>query len=127
MKAYLSDNTGTPGFQTNSVITISRVPFAIYDVLVYSDGDNLGADRVAQFRIGNQTNFLRDAAWTSFSGIYRRASGTTDVGTATSAGNFVRFNSIETNQFTLTVTAGTASDGTRRAAVNAVESDVIPG
>ena len=124
MKAYLADHAGTPGFQTNSVITISQVPFAIYDVLVYSDGDNAGADRVAQFRIGTQTNFLRDAAWTSFSGIYRRAAGTNDAGSATPAGNYVRFNSIQTNQITLTVTAGTSSDGTRRAAVNAIQ--IIP-
>ena len=124
MKAYVADFTGTPNYQVNSGITFSQVPYPIYDVLVYSDGDNLGADRVAQFRIGTQTNFLRDAAWTSFSGIYRRATGTTDVGAATSAGNYVRFNSISSNQFTLTVTARSASDGTQRAAVNAIQ--IIP-
>jgi len=124
MKGFGSDQAGTTGFQTNSVINVSQVPFPIYDVIVYSDGNNNGGDRVVQFRLGTNIVFLRDAAWASFSGIYAQASGPGDQGKNTSAGNYVRFNGLTAANFSISATARSSTDATPRGAVNALQ--IIP-
>jgi hypothetical protein len=121
MRGFGSDQTGTTGFQTNSIITLSQIPFPLYDVLVYSDGNNNGADRQAQFRNGTNSVFLRDAAWASFSGIYAPASGTFDNGRNTPGANYVRFTGLSSNTFSLVVNARSSLDFTPRAAVNAIQ------
>lgn len=121
MKAHGLDAAGTGGGQTNSTITVSQIPFAIYDVLVYSDAANGAADRVAEFRLGSESRFLRDASWTSFSGAFAEAGGAADLGAATPAGNYVRFNSLTNSSFTLILTARSSSDGVRQAAVNGLQ------
>jgi hypothetical protein len=124
MKAFAVDQGGAGGTQTNSTITVSQVPYSIYDVIVYSDGTNAEADRVGQFRIGTNSIFLRDGTWASFSCAYSQATGTNDQGPNTPAGNYVRFNGITTPNFTLFVTARSASDGTPSAVVNALQ--IVP-
>ena len=110
-------------FTTNS-ITVSEVPFAIYDVVVYSDGDNMGVDRVLQFRHATNNIYLRDAVGATFAGIYAPASGTADQGVNTPAGNYVRFNGMISNSFTIAFSASSSSDGTPTAVVNAIQ--IIP-
>ncbi len=121
MKGYANDQAGTTGFQTNSTITISQIPFPLYDLILYLDGNNGVADRVAQVRVGTNVVFLRDASHASFSGIYAQATGTSDTGRNTSAGNYVRFSSLSSNSTTLIVTAGGATDSTRRAPINGIQ------
>jgi hypothetical protein len=121
MRAYGANSLS----QSNATVTFSSIPFPIYDVIVYTDGANGGADRVAQVRApaGNSV-FVRDAAWTSFAGIYARASGTNDAGTNTPGGNYVRLNALTTPSFTLTNNARSASDGVPLAAINAIQ--IVP-
>lgn len=124
MLAFGSDQAGAGGVQTNSTITLSQIPFPIYDVIVYSDGNNGIGDRVAQIRNGTNSIFLRDASWANFSGIYAQATGATEAGRNTSAGNYVRFNGVTAASFALNVVARSATDSTPRAAINAIQ--IIP-
>lgn len=124
MKAYVADDAGGSGGQTNSTITVSQIPFAVYDVLVYSDGANGGADSVTEFRLRGQSLFLRDGAWASFSGAFVEGTGTADQGPITPAGNYVCFRGQTNSSFTLTVTARSSSDGLPRAAVNGLQ--IVP-
>jgi hypothetical protein len=120
MRAY-----GASVASLSNVVTFSSIPFPIYDVIVYTDGANGGADRVSQIRSAGGNNvFVRDAAWTSFAGIYARAAGTNDVGTNTPAGNYVRLNALTTPNFTITNNARSSSDGLPLAAINAIQ--IIP-
>ena len=124
MKGFGSDQNGTAGFQTNSVLNVAQVPFSIYDVIVYSDGNNGGGDRVAQFRLGTNTAYLRDAAWANFSGVYAQASGPSDQGKNTSAGNYVRFNGLTAGSFSVSAAARSSTDPTPRGAINALQ--IVP-
>ena len=121
MKSYGNDQGGTAGFQTNSIISISQIPFALYDLILYVDGNNGVGDRVAQVRLGTNVVFLRDATYASFSGIYAQGTGTSDAARNTSAGNYVRFTGLTSNSTTIIVTAGSATDGTRRAPINGIQ------
>ncbi len=122
MKAFMAEETA--GANGSGIITVSQVPFTIYDVIIYSDGHNGTADRVTEYRIGNSSIFMRDAAGQTFSGNFVRAHGTANQGIATPAGNYVRFNGIKTNNFTLQVFARYATDGIPRAGVNAIQ--IVP-
>lgn len=124
MKGFGRDQAGQTGFQTNSTIALSQIPFGIYDLIIYSDGANLSGDRVAQFRIGTNSIYLRDTGWATFSGIYAQATSLTDAGRNTTAGNYVRFNSLNTANLTLNVRAGNTFDGARGAVVNAIQ--IVP-
>jgi hypothetical protein len=121
MNTFLSVGSGG---QTNGTLTVSGSPFAVYDVIVYSDGDNAGQDRVAEFRIGSNSLFLRDAAWAGVPGVFTPANGLIDAGADTPAGNYVRFHGLTNSSFTLTVTARSSTDATQRAVVNAVQ--IVP-
>jgi len=121
MRAYGANVTS----QSNAIVTFSSIPFPIYDVIVYTDGANGGADRVAQVRASAANNvFVRDAAWTSFAGIYARGGGNSDAGSNTLAGNYVRLNALTTPSFTITNNARSSSDGVPLAAINAVQ--IVP-
>jgi hypothetical protein len=121
MKGFGSDQNGTTGFQTNSTITLSQIPYPVYDLLVYSDTDNGGGDRQAQIRVGTNGVFLRDAAWASFSGVYAQGSGTSDLGRNTPGANYVRFNGLTSNSVTIVAAARSGLGATPRAAVNGVQ------
>ncbi len=113
-----------PAAQSNVLVQFSAIPYPIYDVIVYTDGANGGADRVGQFRVTGGNAFVRDAAWTTFAGIYARAAGTADNGVNTPAGNYVRFNGLTTVNFTITNAVRFASDGQTYSAINAIQ--IVP-
>jgi hypothetical protein len=121
MKTYLTDDGGASGGQTNSLIVVQQIPFPIYDVLVYSAGASGPGDRVAEFRIRNESIFLREAPWSSYSGGFVEAEGSSDQGPGTPAGNYVRFSSLTNSSFTLAVRACSFTNGSPRAAVNAIQ------
>ena len=114
MRGYL-DTT----YQRATTIAVTGLPTgSSYDVYVYADGDNGSATRTAAYRVSGSgivtTSInLTDAAGTNFSGTFVRANN--------SNGNYVRFTIGAVSGFTLTATPGTASDGRRRAPVNALE------
>jgi acid phosphatase type 7 len=125
MKTGLIDDRGASGGQTNSVIRVVQVPYPIYDLVVYSDSANGLANCVAEFRLAtNSAVFLRDGPGASFGGGFAEATGASDQGAGTPDGNFVRFRSLTSSSFTLTVTAGSSSDGIPRATVNAIQ--IVP-
>ena len=114
------------GSSANTVIRLLAVPYPIYDVIIYTDGANDGVDRVQQFRSPGTGNniFVRDAAWTSFAGVYAAARGTSDSGSGTPAGNYVRLNGLTSPELWITNNARFASDGSPLASINAIQ--IVP-
>ncbi len=123
MRAHLAD-FARPAGQTNSLITISEVPYPVYDVILYSDGGNNAYDRVVEFEVGGESIFLRDAAWTAFSGHYAEARGTVNLGQSTAAGNYVRFRSLTNRTVNVVISERSAASIMRRAAVNGLQ--IVP-
>jgi hypothetical protein len=110
--------------QTNVVVQIQAIPFPIYDLIIYTDGGNGSADRVSQIRGPGRSSFVRDAAWTSFAGVYASAAGTNDAGANTPAGNYVRLNGLTLANVSITNNARSSSDGTLVSAINAIQ--IVP-
>lgn len=123
MRAYLADYA-KPAGQTNSTVTINDIPYGVYDLIVYSDGNNNGQDRVAEFRVGGRSIFLRDAAWTVFAGRFVEARSACHLGLSTPSGNFVRFRGLTNRNVNLVITERSTTDVIRRAAVNAIQ--IVP-
>ncbi|PYJ00964.1 MAG: hypothetical protein DME25_19300, partial [Verrucomicrobia bacterium] len=117
MRAYLAG-------QTTSFIKVTNIPYAAYDVIVYSDGDNHAFDRVSEFHIGSDSIFLRDQAYGTFAGVFAEARGTANLGLDTAAGNYVRFRGLTNDNFTLDVFEQSFVDVSRRAVVNAIQ--IVP-
>ncbi|HVV01474.1 MAG TPA: YHYH protein, partial [Verrucomicrobiae bacterium] len=117
MKGYLDVTNGSTG-----TITVSGLPSTIssgYDVLVYFDGANGSAGRVAQFKIGTAALFGKDN--TIYYGVFVRSTNLTDNASATPYGNYVLFTNLSGSSFTLTATPGYASDGNPHAEVNGIQ------
>jgi hypothetical protein len=117
MKGYLDDHSGNP-----TTVTVSGLPANAngYQVYVYADGDNGTATRSGNFQISGPgitttSISLTDAANTNFSGTFTQANN--------SNGNYVLF-AINATGFTLTATAGAASDGVPRAPLNGIQ--IVP-
>ena len=113
MRGYLDGSTDP------TTVTVSGLPPNAngYSVYVYADGDNNTANRSAIFQISGSgitttSVSLTDAANTNFSGTFTQANN--------SAGNYVVFG-INATAFTISATASTASDGTQRAPLNAMQ------
>ncbi len=123
MKGYVADFGWPPG-RSNSTITVSQVPYPVYDVIVHSDSSNEGQELITEFRIGGRSIFMRDAAWAGFSGFYAPADSTADLGVHTAAGNYVRFRGLTNAGFTLVVTSHSSINVNRRSAVNAIQ--IVP-
>ena len=121
MRAF---GANVPAGQANVLMQFSSIPYPIYDVLIYTDGPNGAADRVSQFRATGANVFVRDAAWTSFAGIYTAADGTADTGVTTPAGNYVRINGLTTPNFIITNVVRFASDGVGYSAINGIQ--IVP-
>ncbi|HZO85346.1 MAG TPA: Ig-like domain-containing protein, partial [Verrucomicrobiae bacterium] len=123
MRAYLGNNAIVfpPSI---TFIKLSGISFPAYDVIVYSDSDNRGFERVSEFRIGSESIFLRDQAYATFAGQYAEARGTFNHGWNTAAGNYVRFYGLTNDSFTMDVFERSAVDVTRRAVVNAIQ--IVP-
>ena len=112
MKGYLDTGNSNP-----TTVTVAGLPAGAYDVYVYVDGDNAGANRTGAYRISGAgitatTINLTDAANTNFNAAFTQANN--------SNGNFVKF-SINASGFTLTATPGAASSGPLRAPVNGIQ------
>ncbi len=123
MNGYL-DNTSVTlsGIPAPTTISVTDIPFASYEVVVYFNGDSPSQDRVNDFQIGSTSIFGQDNAL--FSGTYIQVPSTsnTDLGTSTPAGNFVIFYGVSGSSFTLDATPGSTLPGeTQRATVNAIQ------
>jgi len=109
---------------TSTTVMVSSLPAATngYTVYVYADGDNVGNTRTGAYQIsGNaittQSVSLTDAAFTNFAGTFVQANN--------SNGNYVVFSiPAAATGFTITATPGTASDGTPRSPLNAIQ--IVP-
>ncbi len=118
MRGYLDT-----GNQNPSTISVAGLPTSAtgYDVYVYTDGDNAASANAGAYAISgaglNTTSVgATDAPNTNFSGTFTQA--------INSKGNYVKFRSIQATAFTITATPVTASDGNRRAPVNAIQ--IVP-
>jgi hypothetical protein len=118
MKGYL-DVTDTD----TGTVTVANLPDSIaggsYDVIVYFDGANGSAGRVAKFTLGSATIVGKDN--TSFSGGYIQATNTSDETYNTLADNFVLFTNVTGSSFTVSTTPGWASDGNPHAEFNGLQ------
>jgi hypothetical protein len=117
MRGYLDNTHGNA-----TTITVSGLPADPngYTIYVYADGSNGSATRSGTYQVSGSgitttSISLTDAANTDFSGTFIPANN--------SSGNYVVF-TISAAGFKLTATPGTASDGTKRAPVNAIQ--IVP-
>ena len=115
MRGYLDFNVN----EGSTSVAVSGITAAVYDVIVYSNGDE--NTRVGRYQVGAQTVWMKDNA--TFSGAFTQATDTADAGShaATSAGNYMVFSGLTSSSFTLNATGVYATDGTLRAPVNAVQ------
>jgi hypothetical protein len=119
MRGYLDT-----GFGNTTTVTVSNLPASVngYTVYVYADADNGGASKTGTYQIAGSgittTGIeLTDAANTNFSGTFVQANN--------SAGNYVVFTiNSGVSSFTLSAIPTSASDGTLRAPLNAIE--IVP-
>lgn len=107
MRGYL-DTTNT----STTSITVSSIPYALYDVYVYADGDNVAASRGGRYTIGATSLINIDPASTNFSGSY------------ISGANYVRFTNVSGASFNLTGTP--TSPGNIRAPINGIQITAVP-
>ncbi|HEU6449499.1 MAG TPA: YHYH protein [Verrucomicrobiae bacterium] len=116
MKGFIDvTNTGT--------LTVANLPDSIaggdYDVIVYFDGANGSAGRVAKFTLGSTTIVGKDN--TSYAGAYIQATNTTDRNYSTLACNFALFTNVTGNSFTVTTVPGFASVGDPHSEFNGIQ------
>jgi hypothetical protein len=114
MRGYL-DTTNL----STTTVTFAGLPQGSYDVYVYLDGDNRGADRSAAYTISGAgvatTVNATDMAGVNFGGAFARAEN--------SAGNYVRF-SVRGTGFTIEARPTLPEAATRRAPINGIQ--VVP-
>jgi hypothetical protein len=108
MDGYLDDYYG--GTISVSVSGLSEQPSLGYDVIVYTDGDNGGAQRKAVYTLLGISQENNDNA-VNFSGTFVESP----------TGNYVRFRNVKATSFTLYATPSGTSDGVYRAPVNAIQ------
>jgi hypothetical protein len=105
--------------QTSTTVNVSGLPVSStgYDIYVYTDGDNATATKTATYQLsgsGITTTSITatDPANTNFNGTFTQA--------INSAGNYVKFTSIQATAFTITAIPNTASNGILRAPFNGI-------
>jgi hypothetical protein len=108
MRGYLDS-----GAATTTMVSFSNIPFALYDVYVYADGDNGVELRSGSYTIGATTLINTDAANTNFSGTF------------TQGANYVKFSNLAGASFTLNATP-VAGPTSPRAPVNAIQIVEVP-
>ncbi len=125
MQGYLDT-----GDTSTSTVTVNGVKFLLYDVIVYSDGDNGGATRVGEYTLtatgtpgGAAKKYVLDAANTDFSGTYTEVDSTTG-GPSTPAGNYCRFRNVRGTSFTVAAHGNYGSDARPRGPLNAIQ--IVP-
>jgi hypothetical protein len=112
MRGYLTQ-LGTSG----PTVGVSGLAAAFpdgYHVLVYFDGDNGAAAWITDYTIGSHTLTGTDLAGTNFSGTFVRDTG--------SGGNYVEFDGLSGDSFSLTATARSGSTP----AINAIQITHAP-
>lgn len=121
MKGYL--DTAASG--ANAIVNITGIPASYasagYDVIVYCDGDNGKEARVGQYTLDATSIYCFDAPFVTFAGTFTQATGTSDQGTNTSAGNYVRFTGLTNSSFTVMGIPGSSTDVNARAPINAIQ------
>lgn len=125
MHGYL--DTGDTSLST---VTVIGLPFPLYDIIVYTAGDNGSAIRVARFTLnGSHVKYVKDTQATpDFTGSYIEADSSTG-GPFAPAGNYCRFRNVRGSTFSLTAQGEYASDAHPRAPMNAIQiipSNVVP-
>ncbi len=115
MRGYLDFNVndGATG------ITVSGLSSPVYDVIVYTNGDEDA--RTGLFQIGAQSYWVKDSG--SFTGTFVQGTGTADPGShaAAQSGNYMVFSGLTSSSFTLSATGEYTIDGVYRAPVNAIQ------
>ena len=99
---------------TAGTISVTGVPYATYDVYLYMRSD--GAARGGAFTIGGTTYYVRGGLSnpaTNGTG-YVVSSATTNGGTNTAQGNYVRFSGLTNTNFTCSFVAFNAGDNVQR-------------
>lgn len=122
MTGYLDFNVNS-GSTSVTVSGLSSLSSPIYDVYVYTNGDE--NTRVGKFTLGAQSYWVQDSA--TFTGSFVQGTGITDPGSYASAaaGNYMLFSSVTGDSFTLNATGAYTTDGTYRAPVNGIQI-VVP-
>lgn len=113
------------GDTSTTTVTVSGLKFPLYDVIVYSVGDNGGATRVGKYTLnGTLAKYIRDdGGVTDFSGSYIEADSTSG-GAGAPSGNYCRFRNVRGGSFSLAAKGDYASDGHPRAPLNAIQ--IVP-
>ena len=124
--ALMRDYLDTSDTSQNTA-TVSGLKFPLYDVIVYSDGDNGSAVRVGKYTLsgatsGNAIKYVKDNG-VDFSGSYTEVDNTTG-GINTPAGNYCRFRNVRGGSFTITGKGDYASDNHPRGPFNALQ--IVP-
>ena len=114
MKGYLDTGTSSPENPSTTTITVSGIPFATYDVYVYTDGDN-SSDRV-ETRAGLYT-LNGGAPMETFDPAGQDFSGTFILGQ-----NYTVFQGVTGDSFVLQATPDTSvGSSAPRAPVNGIQ------
>ncbi len=111
MNGYLDDYAG--GTTTVTVSGLADKPALGYDVIVYADGDNGGAQRKATYTLLGVSKDNTDNG-VNFNGSFVESP----------VGNYVIFRNVKATSFTMYATPSGTSDGAYRAPVNAIQ--IIP-
>ncbi|CAN5158355.1 hypothetical protein BH23VER1_BH23VER1_20210 [soil metagenome] len=80
-------------------VTVSQIPFAQYDVVVYVDGENIGQGRPARINVGGADIFVNDDS--NWDGTFVEGTGDS-LATATPGANYVRFTGLTASSVTIT-------------------------
>lgn len=132
LQGYL--DTGSPGgVSTTNTVSVAGLKFPLYNVIVYSAGDNGSATRVGQYTLttssGSGTKYVRDeGGQPDFDGNWLEADATSG-GPGAAAGNYCVFRNVRGSSFTLKSCGQYASDGNPRGPLNALQIvpvDVVP-
>lgn len=118
------DEFNPPGADSAKV-TVSQIPYALYDVYIYSDSDNATENRQGVYTIGGTTYYMGDTA--KFSGAFVR-SADTDPADGVDAGNYLLFQNVSGPSFTLDAgvhVPGPARDD-RGAMINGIQIVEVP-
>lgn len=112
---------------STNIVTVSGIKFPLYDVIVYCDGNNGGAVRVGRYTLttasGTLTKYVKDDAWSDFSGVFIEADSLTG-GPSAPAGNYCRFRNLRDSSFTVRGSGEYSSDPHPRGPLNAIQ--IVP-
>ena len=101
---------------TNTAFSLTNLPFAgAYDLYIYFDGDNGGAQRNADFALsGVGAGYGVDSPNVNFGGAFVQATGNSDV----PGSNYIVYTGLTGSSVSIAGIGGFSSDGTIRAPIN---------